>query len=508
METAAKPAGRSSDKTVLIVDDDESIRELLKVVVRRAGFKHLEARTGEEAIGSLTHKPDAILLDLIMPGCGGLGVLRRLKTDSGHSPVVFALTAYDNRHPAVLEAVMDKNVRQMFLKPLDLDAILHALHLQLGTVPAAAKAAAAASTIEDNDFFIGFRNDSKTGLIACAQSEELSAGTVLFVEGDPADFLYLVCDGEVELVKDSKDGPSVVLAAVKSGDFFGELGVLGYSGRNVGARAKGRVRLSKIPCAEVRRALGTESPQVWMQLLKRMLGYLRATNERVMSEVVHKGKIQLIGEMAGSIIHDFRNPLAGIQLAARVIMEEHPDAPMTNECCQIILQQSDRMVGMAQELLEFSRGRPKLELKKLSVTVLFDTFKQLNEQYLKESSVRLVLEPVDAAMDLDLDRFLRVLQNLVGNSVDAMGPAGGEIRLGAAVLDRGVEISVADNGPGIPEGIRHRIFEPFFTHGKMEGTGLGMTITKTLVEAHGGEITFSTETGKGTTFRIRLPAAA
>lgn len=498
------------DKTVMVVDDDESIRELLKHVIRRTGFKLLEAATGEEAINKLPDKPDAILLDLIMPGCGGLGVLRKLKDVSGPRPVIFALTAYENRHPAVLEAVMDPNVKQLFLKPLDLDALLKALHQQLGTVPAKAAAAtkALAESIKENSFFIGFREDSKSQLLASSQAEDLAAGTVLFSEGDPADSVYLVNDGEVELVKDSKEGPSVVLATVNPGDFFGELGVLGYSGRSVGARAGSPVKLTKIPCESIRRVLGTESPQVWMQLLKRVLGYLRATNERVMMEVIHKGKIQLIGEMAGSIIHDFRNPLAGIQLAARIIMEEHPESPMTLECCQIIVQQSDRMVGMAQELLEFSRGRPQLELKKLKVSVLFDTFRQLNEQYLKESNVRLILSPVEAEVDVDLDRLLRVFQNLVGNAVDAMGTKGGDIRLEAAEDGRNVDIAIADNGPGIPEGIRHKIFEPFFTHGKKQGTGLGMTISKKLVEAHGGEISFTSEMGRGTTFRIHLPVAA
>ena len=103
------------------------------------------------------------------------------------------------------------------------------------------------------------------------------------------------------------------------------------------------------------------------------------------------------------------------------------------------------------------------------------------------------------------DRFLRVIQNLVGNSVDALAPAGGTVRLSARRARDGFEISIRDDGPGIPEPIRKRVFEPFVTHGKQNGTGLGLAIAKSLVEAHGGKISLSTRTGQGTNVRIHLP---
>lgn len=503
------------NKTVLIVDDDEGINNLLDVLVRGAGFKTITARTGEQAIEKLALKPDAVLLDLIMPGCGGLGFLKHLKKISGPIPPVLVFSAYENRHPSVLEAVMDSHVSQFFSKPIKQDVLLRALHhcLQTQPLPAAGDgpetAPVSAHGIEENSFFTGFKPESKKKLTDGARMEIVPEGTSLFSEGDAADWVYLVCRGQVELVKKDEENHSVVLAAVEAGDFFGELGVLDNSGRNVGARTSGPATLAKIPCATVRKVLENESSEAWMQLLKRTLHYLRVTNERVMAEIVHKEKVQLIGEMASSIIHDFRNPLTSIQLAAHMIVGKYQDE-MSVHCCKVIVQQADRMVGMAQELLEFSHGKPKLEMKKMGVGVLFDTFGQLNEEYLKEAKIVLTLAAVDAEINVDLDRFLRVLQNLVGNAIDAIRgvrESGGNIFLESRLSEGMVDIAVRDDGPGIPEGIRSQIFEAFFTFGKKHGTGLGMSIAKTLVEAHGGKISFETEMGKGTVFHIQLPRA-
>lgn len=502
-------------KNILIVDDDDGIRNLLEVLVSSAGFKVMTAETGEQAIEKLKEKPDAVLLDLIMPGCGGLGVLKHLKAWTGPLPAVLVFSAYENRHPSVLEAVMDPNVAQFLSKPIKQEVLLEALHRYVKTEPLDASAAKAAPALEkrqlagevtDNKFFEGFRDDSKMKLTAASLTENYPDGTELFAEGDPAEWVYLVCDGQVDLFKKGEGGRSAVLASVSAGDCFGEIGILDDGGRNVGARTKGHVTLKKISCADVRRVLEAEPAEVSMRLLKRVLHYLRVTNERVLAEIVRKEKMQLVGEMAGTIIHDFKNPLSGVELAAQMITRDHQDAA-TASCCKIIQQQTGRMLGMAQDLLDFSHGQPKLDLKKMSVAVLFDTFRQLNAEYLKKFSVRLNVAAAQDAVNVDLDRFLRVLQNLTGNAVDAIGAAGGDVFLESRQVNGGVEISVRDTGSGIPEAIRSRIFEPFFTFGKKHGTGLGMPIAKALVEAHGGQISFSTEMGKGTTFRVQLPSA-
>jgi signal transduction histidine kinase len=100
--------------------------------------------------------------------------------------------------------------------------------------------------------------------------------------------------------------------------------------------------------------------------------------------------------------------------------------------------------------------------------------------------------------------MVRVLQNLMMNASEAM-PKGGRIDLAARAENGLLVITFADNGPGIPEAIRESFWQPFVTSGKKGGVGLGSSIVRSIVESHGGHIDFVTETGKGTTFTIRLP---
>jgi signal transduction histidine kinase/CheY-like chemotaxis protein len=514
---AAKNPRDPRGKTVLVSDDDDNIRNLLEILIGSAGFKVVTASSGEEAISKLAGKPDALLLDLIMPGCGGLGVLKHLKTVPGPIPPVIVITAYENRHPTVVEAVMDPNVVQCLAKPMNHEVLIEALHRYLNTDPVVETAGPGQSIdptivgavlgqskLDENRFFNAFSPEGKKKLISMTKEVALADGDMLFKEGDKSDGIYLLRSGQIELFKTSPDGRAVVLATASPCDYFGEIVLLDKSGRNTGARAKGPATVDQLSADTVRQALEHESIDVTLSLMRRVLDYLRAIDERYLSEVLRKEKIQLIGEMASSIIHDFKNPLSGVQLAAQIIMREHQDAA-TLKACGTIQQQADRMVGMAQELLDFSRGSPSLRCEPMAVPRLFEIFRALNDEYLKKSSVRLTLKPLDAEVSVDLNRMLRVLQNLVSNSVDAFGPKGGEVVLSAAQADGTLELVVADDGPGIPFNIQDRVFEPFFTHGKKKGTGLGMAIAKTLVEAHGGRIKLESEEGKGTTIRIALP---
>jgi signal transduction histidine kinase len=147
-------------------------------------------------------------------------------------------------------------------------------------------------------------------------------------------------------------------------------------------------------------------------------------------------------------------------------------------------------------------------MKSTKVSDVLHRFELLNREYLEHSNVQLDVESTDVVLDLDINKILRVLQNLVNNATEMFAGKRGRISIIAATKGDVVEISVRDNGPGIPDVIRSRLFEPFQTHGKEKGLGLGLVITKTLVEAHGGTVSVETMTGKGTTFFLRFPMSA
>jgi signal transduction histidine kinase len=260
-----------------------------------------------------------------------------------------------------------------------------------------------------------------------------------------------------------------------------------------------------IPAADLLAVLMTEPVTLTLQIFQNVLALLRRTNSLYVEETVRKEKMTLIGEMAGSLMHDLRNPVQVILSSLDVIRMSHKDAE-TLDCCQKMETQCDRLTSMAAELLEFSRGETKLNLARTDTDALLLQFESEFLEAMKAAGSMVVLESEPAEIEIDTVRMIRVLQNLVFNAAQAINSkAGGRIDVRAWVADSVFFLSVRDNGPGIPMQVRERIFEPFVTFGKQGGTGLGLAIVNNIVAAHRGKITFETQAGQGTEFLIRMP---
>jgi signal transduction histidine kinase len=212
----------------------------------------------------------------------------------------------------------------------------------------------------------------------------------------------------------------------------------------------------------------------------------------------------LLGEMLNTVIHDFKSPLSGINLASGMIKELHPDEE-TVEWCDLIQAQAQRMSAMVEEFLEFVRGNAVLNRQPVNLARALKRFERLNRVYFQEAQVEFVIQTADVVVNADENKLLRVIQNLVGNAVEAFKGCGGRVELTVWANEEEVQIQIHDNGPGIPEAIRERLFEAFVTYGKHSGTGLGTAIAKSIVDAHGGQISFQSNGEEGTTFYIRLP---
>jgi signal transduction histidine kinase len=230
--------------------------------------------------------------------------------------------------------------------------------------------------------------------------------------------------------------------------------------------------------------------------------------QKAQKQLLQSEKLATIGQMAAGIAHELNTPLTYI-MGNIELLELQELSAAQREMLSSIARGSERIRTLAQRLLAFSRPARE-EMAPLSVNDVVERTLELCQYQIASGRVLLAKQ-----LAPDLPRVLGVsnqlemaLINLVVNAVHAMGEKGGTLSVATRRRGDDVEISVADEGPGIPEKVRSSLFEPFVTtkpEGK--GTGLGLSTVLMVVERHNGHVDFDSEETRGTTFRITLPPA-
>jgi len=229
---------------------------------------------------------------------------------------------------------------------------------------------------------------------------------------------------------------------------------------------------------------------------------------RMREELVHAQKMQAIGRLAGGIAHDFNNLLTVITGNLEMLADSIGSTPELDASFQAL----SSAARLTQRLLAFGR-KAQLSLKLVSPNELVQRTMTLMHRLVGDE-VKLELQLAADLPQIRVDplELERALVNLVVNARDAM-PGGGIVRIGTSVRRANdaveVEISVADQGPGIDDAVREHIFEPFFTtRAQAGGTGLGLATVLGTAEQHGGTVRVGPGYGGGSVFTIVLPAAA
>ena len=216
------------------------------------------------------------------------------------------------------------------------------------------------------------------------------------------------------------------------------------------------------------------------------------------------------------VSHDLKNPLSAISLSAstmrRAFQAGTPDSATLIKSLEVVERNVATMDRMISDLLDVERmgnGGLVLVKSKYSINKLLDECKEIFAPAVHSKSFTMKVDPcaVEIFSEFDHDRVLQVLSNLIGNALK-FTPNGGVIELSAKKNDKSIEIYVKDNGPGIPEGKKDEIFERFsqLKLNDRRGLGLGLFISKWVVEAHGGSIDVVSNSGNGSTFCFTLPA--
>jgi signal transduction histidine kinase len=208
------------------------------------------------------------------------------------------------------------------------------------------------------------------------------------------------------------------------------------------------------------------------------------------------------GWLSTSIIHDLRNPLATVFAGAELLLELDPGSPQIKRLAANIYRAAGRMHEFLGDLASTSCGNKSTsEICKIRDVIVaaseaaFPAWETQRVQILHDV-------PDGLKIRLERSRIERVFFNLITNALEAM-PDGGQIRVSARKAHNCVLIEVEDTGPGIPQEIRDRLFEPFVTAGKEHGLGLGLALSRQTVRDHGGDMW--TEPSAGARFVFRLP---
>jgi signal transduction histidine kinase len=230
-----------------------------------------------------------------------------------------------------------------------------------------------------------------------------------------------------------------------------------------------------------------------------------ASLQSARAELIRQERITTIGRLASSIVHDLRNPLAAIYGGAEMLVDTEPTPDRTKRLAGNIYRASRRIQELLQDLTHVTRGRTgHSELCTLRELILsaVDPLRTAAEG----QGVRIAVEGGDVELHAERARLEGVFFNLVDNALGVL-PKGGEVRIESRAQGGSVVVEVADTGPGIAREIRGQLFQPFVTHGKKNGLGLGLALARQTVLDHGGDMWVLSEEGRGARFYIRLPLA-
>jgi signal transduction histidine kinase len=237
------------------------------------------------------------------------------------------------------------------------------------------------------------------------------------------------------------------------------------------------------------------------------------TLKRLEAETARTRRLASLGVMASEIAHQVRNPLGSIELYASLLKERATGD--SKRLAGEILNAVQRLYTTISHLLSFA-AEPAITTDVLPVALLLEDLQEDSKPFFVNSpwSISFACEPDLPPLWGDRGLLAQAVLNLVVNSKEAM-PSGGRIRLSTRLssfsalggqIHRAIEIEVTDEGTGIAPENRERIFDPFFTT-KSEGTGLRLSFTHKIISAHGGSITISSNSGRGTQISLYLPAA-
>jgi signal transduction histidine kinase/CheY-like chemotaxis protein len=247
----------------------------------------------------------------------------------------------------------------------------------------------------------------------------------------------------------------------------------------------------------------------------------QSEKRRLQEQLLQSEKMSAIGQLIAGVAHDLNNPLASVVGFSDLLGEAADVPPRLAEPLAVIRQEAERASAIVRNLLSFAR-RQEGERQLQSIRPILESTHQLLKNQLLAARIELTLtfEPGLPEVDVHANQIKQVFVNIINNAAQAVSSmrtnegggraeGGGRIEIATKCEPDGLSVHISDNGPGIPEAVAQRVFEPFFsTKSEGEGTGLGLSICLGIVKEHGGNISVDpggAGSGRGATFTVELP---
>jgi signal transduction histidine kinase len=363
------------------------------------------------------------------------------------------------------------------------------------------------SPLESAELFRHLDAEVHTALHRMAEERCYAAGQEIFREGDPGDGLYVVKSGLVEISGQLGTDQRQVFSQVAAGGVFGEMAVIEQLPRSAFAVVVQSATVYFLPRDRMVELI-ERTPALALAFMKLVSHRLRDFNQHHLREVVQAERLAVVGQFARSILHDLKNPLNIIGLTAE--MYGKPDAtPQAHASAQVRIQkQVERINDLVADLLQFTQAGQRCVRLPVNYAAFIEQLVAELRPELEFKSVLLQLANATPAvtMDLDVKRLRRVFVNLVANATEAIHSEG-VLTLRFQLEEHEIITELADNGPGIAPEMADKLFQPFVTHGKAHGSGLGLSICKKIIEDHGGRIWAANGPEGGAVFSFALPLA-
>jgi signal transduction histidine kinase len=334
-----------------------------------------------------------------------------------------------------------------------------------------------------------------------------------------------VLSGEVQVWKNHGREDASLLSRYGAGRFFGEMALvdeLPRSATSIAAEVTHLVYLRR----DDFRDLVRRYPDVALSVMRSLSAIVRESNDSFVADLYHRNqeleqayldlaraqkrlieteRLSNLGKMSNMILHDIRNPVAVLNGYAAMLRRFADDPERVRDFASRIVVETERLTHLSGELLDYARGEVRLDMSVVRPSEVGNAALGYVVDRMNAAGIRSELVVVDdKPAVVDHDRMVRVVLNLLENALKA-SDRGDTVTLTFDRRDGLLEIRVTDTGEGMAPETSRRVFEPFFSRSESGGTGLGMVIVKSIVDAHGGSLAIESQPDEGTTVTVRVP---